>query len=415
MSILASDQVLRPAPGGLKGRLRSLALTAAPVALGVLRWLKPILRLGSFYVVTRYDDVREVFLSSHALDTPYKPNIDVLTGGEPFFLGMRDTAQYHADVAAMREVFLPGDLPLLGDEAERLAGEAVEAAEAAGNRLEIVGDLVRNVTFSLYSRYMGIPEPEEGHLAVWSTRLFEFQFAGSPNDTDLRRQVDEIAPAFRDHIDRQIALRKQDGTQRDDVLGRCLTRQEQGDGQFTDLFIRTNMLCMIVGGPPQLPMVAPQAMEQLLRRPDALRLARRAAETSDDGVLWQVVREAMRFDPLAPGVPRVAFDDVILARGTARETEVPEGATVFAAFSSAMMDSRRIRDPGSFDHTRLDHEYIHFGHGLHECFGRFLNAATLHRILKPVLKRPNLRRASGSDGHLSKNGIFAERLVVDFD
>jgi hypothetical protein len=63
----------------------------------------------------------------------------------------------------------------------------------------------------------------------------------------------------------------------------------------------------------------------------------------------------------------------------------------------------------------LDHEYLHFGHGLHECFGRFLNEATLHRILKPLLCRPNLRRAAGRDGRLSKNGIFAERLVVEFD
>ncbi len=82
MSILESDQALRPAPKGLKGLLQSIAIAAAPFAFGVLRRVKPIFRLGSVYVVTRYDDVREAFRSSHALDTPYKANIDVLTGGE---------------------------------------------------------------------------------------------------------------------------------------------------------------------------------------------------------------------------------------------------------------------------------------------------------------------------------------------
>jgi hypothetical protein len=36
-------------------------------------------------------------------------------------------------------------------------------------------------------------------------------------------------------------------------------------------------------------------------------------------------------------------------------------------------------------------------------------------MLKPLLKRPNLRRAPGPDGVLSKRGAFAERLRVNYD
>ena len=53
--------------------------------------MKPVFRLGSVYVVTRYDDVWEVFRNNHALDTPYKANIDALTGREPIFLALRFT------------------------------------------------------------------------------------------------------------------------------------------------------------------------------------------------------------------------------------------------------------------------------------------------------------------------------------
>jgi hypothetical protein len=35
-------------------------------------------------------------------------------------------------------------------------------------------------------------------------------------------------------------------------------------------------------------------------------------------------------------------------------------------------------------------------------------------MLKPLLKQPNLRRAAGREGKLSKNGAFAERLMVTF-
>ncbi len=94
---------------------------------------------------------------------------------------------------------------------------------------------------------------------------------------------------------------------------------------------------------------------------------------------------------------------------------MPEGATVYAAFSSAMMDERRLLDPQAFNPRRLPHEYIHFGYGLHTCFGAQMNKALLPLMLKPLLARPNLRRAPGPDGVLSKRGAFSERLRVKYD
>ena len=205
-----------------------------------------------------------------------------------------------------------------------------------------------------------------------------------------------------------------EGDRRDDVLGRCLALQAAGEPGFSDVQIRTAVLCMIVGGPPQPPMVVPQAMEQLLRRPDALAAACDAARADEDEKLHRMVMEAMRFDPLAPGLPRIAAQNAWVARGTHRGRAIPEGATVIAAFASAMMDPRRVPSPERFNPDRRAHEYIHFGYGLHECFGRHINRATLHKMLKPLLKRPNLRRAAGSEGYLTKNGPFAERLVVEF-
>ena len=88
---------------------------------------------------------------------------------------------------------------------------------------------------------------------------------------------------------------------------------------------------------------------------------------------------------------------------------------MFAAFASALMDPRRVLNPGDFNPQRAAGDYMHFGHGLHECFGRHINHATLHLMLKPLLQRPRLRRAPGDEGRLSKNGAFAERLVVLYD
>ena len=162
-------------------------------------------------------------------------------------------------------------------------------------------------------------------------------------------------------------------------------------------------------------MVAPQAMEQLLRRPEALADAHKAAVAGNDARLHDIVIEAMRFDPLAPGLPRMALADWTIARGTRRATTIPKGAIVLAAFASAMMDERRIFEPRRFKPGRPPCEYIHFGSGMHECFGRYINHATLHRMLKPLLRRLNVRRLPGPLGKLRKSGIFADRLYVCHD
>ena len=413
-AILASPDVLRPRPGGLAGLKAwglQQAMALAPPATRVLRRVWPIVGGGGFCLVTRYDDVQEVFRTDRSFGVVYAENLELITGKEyPFFLGMSDTQQYRDQVAAMRRVVVPQDLAALGDRAEALAEAAVARA---GGRVEVVS-LIREVTFGVIAPYFGVPEPAQGRLDVWATRLFEFQFTGSVGQNPLCREVEVIAPAFRALLDGEIA-RRHAAPYGDDVLGRCLKLQAQGVAGYSDGEIRTELICMVVGGPPQPPMVVPQGLEQLLRRPQALADAQRAARNGDGEGLRAILLEAMRFDPLAPALQRVALAPVTIARGTARATELRGGATVLVGFASAMMDERRIAAPREFRPGRLPNEYIHFGLGLHECFGRHINAATLHRMLAPLLRRPNLRRAPGAPGRLRKRGIFADRIVVVHD
>jgi len=404
----ASGVFRRPS---FKTRVMGLALRLMPSVLRFAQRYRPLPRIGSRVLVTRHDDVREVFLNDQAFGVPYKKNLDVIMGGEPFFLSMGDTPDYHAGRDAMLKVMRQEDLPRLAAAAEAMAERIVEAD---GGRLEVVDQLVRRVTFDLLGTYFGVPDPPGEDLRVWGTRLFEFQFADDGSDA-LHEEVNEIAPALRKHIDAEIARRRQAADDKDDVLGRALALQAKGEPGFSDVEIRTALMGFIVGGPPQPPMVVPQALEQLLRRPEALAGAQRAARGGDDALLAGYVREAMRFDPLAPAMPRVVLGDAVIAAGTGRRRTVKKDDQLMVGISSAMMDPRRLPDPERFDPRRLGHEYIHFGYGLHQCFGIHINKAVLHLMLKPLLKRPNLRRAPGKAGRLSKQGPFAVALHVLHD
>ncbi|HKR24820.1 MAG TPA: cytochrome P450 [Allosphingosinicella sp.] len=409
MSTLVPNEVLRPATW--KTRLMTFGMRLMPFGLRLMRRLKPLPRFGQTVIVTRYDDVRDVYLNDPAFGVPYKKNLDVIMGNEPFFLSMGDTPAYHAGRDAMLRVVRQEDIPARLSPAAEAKAEAIVAA--AGGRVDVV-DMVRSVAFDLIGEYFGVPNPPDGDLRVWGTRLFEFQFADDGSE-DLHKQVGLIAPALRKHIDGEIARRKAAGSGTDDIMARCLKLQADGEPGYSDVEIRTAMMGMIVGGPPQPPMVVPQAMEQLLRRPKALAEAQQAAQGGDDARLARYVFEAMRFDPIAPVMPRVAVADGVIAAGTSRALAVKEGSRLMVGLSSAMLDERRLPDPYGFDPDRLPYEYIHFGYALHQCFGIHINKGTLHLMLKPLLKRKNVRRAPGRQGHLSKRGPFADRLVVLHD
>ena len=417
---MSGADVLRPAATGIAAKLRPLLMSLIGPLLGFSRCVWPVPHVGKTWLVTRYDDVREAFLRDDAFAVPYKEKLDVIMGGVPFFLGMRDTPEYRRDTAAMRQVVRPADIPARLIPAVNARAE--ELVAAAGGEIEVVDDLVRQVTFEVLNDYFGIVNPPGVDLRVVATRLFEFQFVDPGDEPALRTEVDQMAPALRAHIDSLIAARRASSAAIDDVLGRALAKQASlppgsnpEDAGFSDLQIRSALIGFLVGGLPQPPMVAPQALEQLLRRPDALAGAQEAARRGDDVALAGYVFEALRFDPLAPAMPRNVTQDHVIAAGTSRAVKIPAGASVYVSFMSAMMDCRRVPDPSTFNPNRLPHEYIHFGLGLHQCFGIHINMALLPLMLKPLLRRDGLRRSDGARGHLTKRGAFADKLWVRYD
>jgi hypothetical protein len=62
--------------------------------------------------------------------------------------------------------------------------------------------------------------------------------------------------------------------------------------------------------------------------------------------------------------------------------------------------------PESIDPDRRPYEYKHFGYGLHTSFGIRINKALLPLMLKRVVQRQGLRRAAGQDGQLSSEASF---------
>lgn len=158
-----------------------------------------------------------------------------------------------------------------------------------------------------------------------------------------------------------------------------------------------------------------KVLDYLLDQPKLLDSAITAAHSGSLDDVRGYVYEALRFKPQAPSLIRRTDKDTVLAAGTDHATTIPANTTVIVALMSAMFDADAFPAPQEFNPARPERNYLHFGSGMHQCFGRYINRLQLPIIVRAILRLPGLRRAAGADGVMQFDGPFPNRLLVEFD
>ncbi len=414
--------------GGTAGSRIAASLTAPAGqrrAFALLRLLQPNLKLPvklitcydniGTAIATRRTDVIDILSRDMDFGVVYGPRMEIITGGENFFLGMQDSARYTRDVSNMRLVVRRSDVAQIV--VPVVAARATELVAAAPGRIDVPQDLATPVAATLLDRYFGTPGPSQAAIADWTTTLFRYLFLDLKADPAFDAKAESDAAAFRQWMDAHIAARKAaSGGGIDDVLGRCLVMDSAGLPGMSDLDVRNNLIGLLIGELPTTSAAATLALDELLNRPDALAGAQAAARAGDDALLAGHVFEALRFRPLNPVIYRRAMHDTRIAAGRLRGRQIKAGTMVLASNLSAMFDPLDIPAPTSFRTDRPWETYILWGYGMHACFGDHINRATLPGLLKPLLARPNLRRAAGTAGQIDTAGTpFPVHLIVEFD
>ncbi len=364
-------------------------------------------------IITRRKDVLDVLSRDEDFEVVYEPRMRIITAGENFFLGMQPGWAYTRDVSAMRLAARMTDVEeIILPRAQALVEEVVGSADG---RLDLPPDLAARVPADMVARYFGVPGPSEAIMIDWATTLFWYLFADLDADPALDVRAREAAAGLREHVGSVVAARRvapQDG---DDVLNRCLALGAAGTPGMDDRGIRDNLVGLIIGAIPTISKATCYALDELLNRPDALRSAVAAAKAGDDARLANHIWEALRFNPFAPIVYRRATRETIVARSTLREIKIPKGTMVFAVNGAAMHDRLEVSGAHSFRTDRPWDTYIHWGYGLHACFGAVINRAVIPAMIKALLQRPNLRRAAGPAGRPDPSTPFPQHFHVEWD
>lgn len=353
----------------------------------------PVLRIGKLTVISSYQAV------SRALDDDEKYTIaqinamrmDRISG--PFVLGMDRGAQFDRENAAIQSIVKPSDLDWVRRIVNKTAERLIAAATPAG-RLDLSGEYARVSGARVVAEYFGVPGPSEPVLMRWMRSLFWDVFLNRNDAPTVRAAADQSSVELRAYLTALIAERSAQGASGDDILSRLIrARTLDAEG------IRRNITGIVVGAIDTTTTATANAFLTLFGNPEAMAITRRAAESGDEVAIRQCVYEALRFNPQTPALLRY---------------EKATGNTALLLTISAMFDPRANQNPGTFDPARPIDKYLHFGHGMHLCYGRLLNGVQLPALVGAIAKLPDLRRASGRLRPLLYEGPFPDRLVAEF-
>ncbi|MGH9059358.1 MAG: cytochrome P450, partial [Acidimicrobiales bacterium] len=203
-------------------------------------------------------------------------------------------------------------------------------------------------------------------------------------------QLKERADAALSHeID--LARSAPDVEQRSDVLAMLVCARDEDGTAMSDQELRDQLMTLLLAGHETTATSLAWTFERLVRHPDVLAQARRAALDSDDAYLDAIITESLRVRPVILDVARrlttsVELGPYRLPAGTilAPSIFLVHTAEQFYPDSSAWDPSRWVgRRP---DTTR----WLPFGGGNRRCLGAAFAATEMRVVLREVLRRVEL-------------------------
>jgi cytochrome P450/glutathione S-transferase len=425
--ITKKDKSEIPKEPGLVGKLgERIKLSLGARKAGLFYTLQkrfPVLKLGMLKLATvnRNDLLVEMMDRHHDFTVEEINSKKMADQNGAFFLGWDEmNPQFNRERNFVRSATKREDLDLIRNFVRDQADEIIGSIQDYG-RLDVANTLDYPVLVRLIDFYFGVPAPSEAIMKTWIRELFYDLFLNFTNNAVKHQKAVDSSNKRKEWTLELIEDRKQalkDGkTLPDNILNRLiLLQKEPGNEWVDDDVLQRNIGGLITGILETTNKSVVFVLDELFNRPDILKGAVKTAQEKDMKKMYGYVCEALRFNPVQPGVIRYCeTQQTLKGNGTKVYTIAPK-TKVFALTAAAMFDPAAFPDPKKFDPER-NAVYMNYGYGLHECYGKYINAVTISELVAAVLRLKNVRREPGRAGRGTglHQGPFPTNFVVAFD
>jgi cytochrome P450 len=341
-----------------------------------------------FWVVSRYEDAREVLLD-HA-----RFSSRAMGGGGEFRLPLiSDDPPRHSSLRGLlAKAFSPARIAQMRPEITALAGELVARIEP-GQEVDIVAALTIPLPVTVIARMLGVPEADGDRFKHWSDAITGLM-GGGPVSPERAQALIELRTYFL----RVLAQRR--AAPGDDLVS-ALARAEESGVQLSDDEIVGFAILLLIAGNETTTNLLGSLLHRLAGTPE-----RWYALRSDPALVTFAIEEALRLDSPAQIIMRRASVDTELA-GQA----IAQGDMLMVYLGAVNRDPTRWHAPELFEWIERE-RHIAFGFGVHTCIGAPLARLEAEVALAALLARfAHVSPGSGRVRRYPSGVLFGFRSV----
>ncbi len=353
-----------------------------------VHWSEPL----RGWVVTRYDDVRQVTMapamSSNRL-LPFYESLkderrDILSGVMRYlnlWLVFREPPEHTRLRKLLNSVFTPALIASMQGDIGKTVESILEPLDAT-KPIDFMRDVAVLLPAYVILDMLSVERQDFLKIKQWSDdlRLFVGTARGEKNKYARAREgADRMSEYFREII------RSRRAAPGNDVISQMIAARDNGNTLTEDELVATCMLVLFAGHETTTSLLG-NAIKALLDHPEQFARLRAEPEMIDSAV-----EEFLRFDGPAAAAARVVAVGHELAG-----QQLKQGDRVFAMLNAANRDPRRFERPHDLDLARTPNRHIAFGLGPHFCLGAPLARLEAKVCVGMLVERfPKMRYADG--------------------
>ena len=220
----------------------------------------------------------------------------------------------------------------------REANQILDRAVKTDGKIDVAHGYAHPIAARTAAHLFGIPGPTEADLMRVNRALFHFSFLANPDELAVTSRAGRAAAEMRAWMTDEIARRRRDGIEVNDVLGRLLAIRDAAGTMLDAETARRILVGLLVGAIDTTSPTVPRIVYVLGSDPALLAKVERDVHDRQRMLGW--CSEALRMWSSAP----------VLFRRAAQQTTIggrviPEGCKVAAFTQAAMFDPSVFPNP----------------------------------------------------------------------
>ena len=344
------------------------------------------------WVITRYDDVRQVAMSANMSSDRLRPfyeslkdeRRDILSGVMRYlnlWLVFKAPPEHTRLRKLLNSVFTPAMFGALESQIVQTVDHIFLQCDAKAE-MDFMKEVAVLVPAYVILDMLGVPREDFEKIKIWSDDLRLF-IGTAKGGGDKYRKARDGADHMSAYFKEIIQLRRSHPGK--DVISLMIAARDQ-DGPLNEDELIASCMLILFGGHETTTNLLGNAVVALLAHPDQLHRL-----TVEPDLITLAVEEFLRYDGPSNSIARVVARDHQLGTKTLRE-----GDRVFAMINAANRDPRRFERPNALDLGRTPNRHLTFGQGVHFCLGAPLARLEAKVCLSQLVTRyPNIRRGNG--------------------